>query len=167
MKKILKIFEFLLLLALLSISIFLLVKFIIKINHEKIDTSYMWNIKYNNIGVTEGSKEGKIDQKDNSFSLDVTLANPKEYYEVTFDIENKGTLTAYISNIKKEISSTDDILKCNITYLDGTEIKRGDRIPSNDKNTIKIRIEYPETKEKIYKELKLNLQLKITYKAVY
>ncbi len=167
MKKTVKIIEISVIILLLFLSCFLLFKFVNKIHHEKIDTTYMWNIKYNNIKVAEGSKEGQIEEKDNKVNLNVTLTKPEEFYEVTFDVVNSGTLTAYISKITKEITSTDDILKCRITYLDNSEIKKGDKLLSNNKETIKIRIEYPDTKAKIYKELKLNLQLRITYKAIY
>ena len=97
-----------------------LYKFVSRIHNEKVDTSYMWNIKRENIKITEGSKEGKIEDKEDGISLDVTLSKPKEYYEVTFDVVNKGTLTAFVSEITKEIVSTDDILKCQITYWDNS-----------------------------------------------
>ena len=78
---------------------------------------------------------------------------------------NKGTLKAYIADIVKEIVSTDDILKCQITYLDNSEIQKGDILPPNQTKTIKIRIEYPKTKTKIYKKLQLVLNFKLIYKA--
>ena len=167
MKKYIKVIEIIIIVLLLSLSCFLLYKFVNKIHNEKIDTTYMWNIKYENMQVTEGSKEGKLEEKDNKINLNVTLSKPKEYYEVTFDIVNSGTLTAYINKITKEITSTDDILKCHITYLDNNEIKKGDKLFPNQKTTIKIRIEYPETENKIYQELQLNLNFKINYKALY
>ena len=142
-----------------------LYKFVSRIHNEKVDTSYMWNIKRENIKITEGSKEGKLKDKEDGISLDVTLSKPKEYYEVTFDVVNKGTLTAFVSEITKEIVSTDDILKCQITYWDNSVIKKGDILSPSEKKTIKIRIEYPSTKTKIYKKLQLSLNFKIIYKA--
>ena len=65
MKKTVKIIEISVIILLLFLSCFLLFKFVNKIHHEKIDTTYMWNIKYNNIKVAEGSKEGQIEEKDN------------------------------------------------------------------------------------------------------
>ena len=167
MQKIIKVIEIVVIILLLSLCCFLLYKFVNRIHNEKIDTTYMWNIKYDNMKVTEGSKEGQLDKKDNKINLNVTLTKPKEFYEVNFDIKNKGTLTAYINKINKKITSTDDILKCEITYLNNTEIKKGDKLLPNQKNTIKIRIEYPDTKTKIYQELQLNLDFKISYKAQY
>ena len=165
MKKLFKIVGIILIIALFSGSCFLLYKTVNKIKHEKVDTTYMWNIKYQNLKVTEGSKEGEVTEKDEGISLKVTLTKPKEYYEVTFDVINKGTLTAYIDEITKEIESTDDILKCQITYLDNTELNKGDTLLPNEAKTIKIRIDYPKTETKIYKELQLSLNLKLIYKA--
>ena len=167
MQKVIKIVEYFAIIILFFITCFLLYKFVNKIHHEKIDTTYMWNIKNENITVTEGSKEGQIKEKNNRLELEVTLTKPEEYYEITFDVVNKGSLIAYVNKITKDISSTDDILKCNISYLDGREIKKDDKLLPNKKETIKIRIEYPNTQAKIYKELQLNLQFKINYKAKY
>ena len=117
--------------------------------------------------IQDGSTNGNIKESKDGIELEVTLKEPKEYYEATFEIDNYGSLDSYISKINKTITSTDDILTCNITYLDGKEIKKGDKIPSKSKKTLKIRIDYPEQKEKIYKELKLNVQFSLQFKASY
>ena len=167
MKKIIiKIIEILFIIACFITGGYYINKLTNKINKEKTDTTYIWNIYYHNIKVSEGSKEAKLEDKDGNISLELSLSKPKEFYEVVFDIDNKGTANAYISNIIKKIESTDDVLKCDITYLDGKEIKKGDKLFSKEKRTVKIRIEYPETKKKIYKELKLSLEFKIEYKAL-
>ena len=167
MKKIIiKIIELCFIIACFIIGGIFLYKTTNKIKKEKMDTTYIWNINYTNIKVTEGSKETELKEENGSFKIDLTLEKPKEFYEVTMDIENKGTADAYINNITEKVESTDDILKRQITYLDGKEIKKGDELLSGEKVTIKIRIEYPETKKKIYKKLKLSLNYKIEYKAL-
>ncbi len=167
MKKIIiKIIELLFIIACFVVCGTFLYKTTNKIKKEKLDTTYIWNIDYSNIQVKEGSKETELKEENGTFQLDITLEKPKEFYEVTMDIENKGTADAYISDIKEKVESTDDVLKRQITYLDGTEIKKGDELLSGAKATIKIRIEYPETKKKIYKKLNLILEYKIEYKAL-
>lgn len=167
MQKAMKIIQYIEIIIITLITSLLLYRFVYKIHHEKVDTTYMWNINVKNIKVTEGSKNGEIIEKDNKLELKATLNQPKEFYEVTFDIVNEGTLSAYINKIYNQVDSTDNILKYYITYLDGREINKGDVLPPEKKKTIKIRIEYPEINSKIYKELQLNLQFKIFYKAVY
>lgn len=165
MKKVIEIIGIIVIVAIFTTSCFLLYKFVNKISHEDVDTSYMWNIKYLNMKITEGSKKGKVMEKDEGINLHVTLSKPKEFYELTFDVTNKGTLKAYIADIVKEIVSTDDILKCQISYLDNSEIQKGDILLPKQTKTIKIRIEYPKTKTKIYKKLQLVLNFKLIYKA--
>ena len=167
MKKIMNIIVIILIIAIVVVACILLGKFINKIRHEKLDTSYMWNVRYQNMKILDGSNDGKTKESKDGIELEVTLKEPKEFYEATFEIENYGSLDAYISKINKNITSTDNILTCKITYLDGKEIKKGDKIKSNSKQTIKIRIDYPEQKEKIYKELKLNVQFSLQFKASY
>lgn len=167
MKKILNIIVIVLIIAIVLVACIYLGKFINKIRHEKLDTSYMWNIRYQNMKIQDGSTNGKTKESKDGIEIEVSLKEPKEYYEATFEIDNYGSLDAYISKINKKITSTDDILTCNITYLDGKEIKKGDKIKSKSKKTIKIRIDYPKQKEKIYKELKLNVQFSLQFKASY
>ena len=165
MPRIIKVIEITIIILLLFLSSFFLYQFVNKIHHEKVDTSYMWNIKYQNIKVTEGSKEGEVSEKEKGINLNVTLSQPKEFYEVTFDVVNKGTLKAYIDEITKEIDSTDDILKCQILYKDNGEIYKGDILLPGESKTIKIRIDYPKTKAKVYKELQLTLKFNLNFKV--
>ncbi len=167
MKKLKIIIEILGILIIFAGGCYLIYKFVHKIEKEKIDTSYMWNLKYQNMKVKRGSKEGKLKETKDGIELNVTLKEPKEFYEVSFEIENYGSLDAYISNIKKEVTSTDNILKSTITYFDGEEIHKGDKINSKSKKRFKLRIDYPKQKEKIYKELNLKLNFSLEFKADY
>ena len=167
MKKQLHILKGLFILTIIFIASLLSIKFFYKINNEQLDTNYLWNIKFNNIIVEEGSQEGKIDFTDNNLTLEVELSKVKEYYEFTIDIENSGTLNAKLDTINLAIDNPKNILTYQVTYLDGTTIKQGDIIESQSKKTIKVRIDYPETKEKIYDALKLSLTLNMKYIASY
>ena len=167
MKKQLHILKGLFILTIIFIASLLSIKFFYKINNEQLDTNYLWNIKFDNIVVEEGSQEGKIDFKDNNLTLEVELSSSKEYYEFTIDIENSGTLNAKLDTINLAVDNPKNILNYQVTYLDGTTIKQGDIIESQSKKTIKVRIDYPETKEKIYDALKLSLNLNMKYIASY
>lgn len=161
MNKLLLILQNVIILILITMFVLILSLFIIKIKNQKLDTSYMWNIKYSNLNVTDGSKEADLVLDDNELSLELTLENELEFYELTIDIENSGTLDAKISEINLNIENDKNIIKSSLTYDDNTEIKIGDEIKSNEKRTIKLRIEYPKQEEKIYEALTLKLSLNI------
>lgn len=161
MNRLLLILQNVIILILITMFVLILSLFIIKIKNQKLDTSYMWNIKYSNLNVTDGSKEADLVLDDNELALELTLENELEFYELTIDIENSGTLDAKISEINLNIENDKNIIKSSLTYDDNTEIKIGDEIKSNGKRTIKLRIEYPKQEEKIYDALTLKLSLNI------
>ena len=166
MKKVISILESLLIIVLLFITIILSIKFIVKIKHEQIDSTYLWNITFSNPKIKEGSQDGEIKTNDNELNFSVTLKNEEEFYEYTIDIKNEGNLDAQISEINQEIKSTKNILVAKINYDDGTEIKKGDALKSGDKKTVKVSITYPKQKEKIYDELTLELSFTLKYVPV-
>ncbi len=167
MKKALGILESLLIAQLLFVSVLIGIKFIYGIRHETIEVKYLWNISSSELRVTEGSVAGEINSNEDGISLNVKLKNEEEFYEFTYDITNNGNLDAIITDIEQEITSTNNVLIAKITYLDDTEIKRGDIIKSNETKTIKVRIEYPKQEAKIYDELSLNFSHKISFSPSY
>jgi len=167
MKKQIHILEGLLILVVILLLGLLTIKFTYHIKHEKVDTSYMWNINFSNLIVSEGSKQGKINLNNNAIDLDVVLSKEKEFYEFTIDINNKGTLDAKITKLDIKADNPDNVLKYSITYLNGVSIDKGDILPSNSNKTIKIRVEYPSQKNKIYKSLQFKLSLNIEYSSIY
>lgn len=166
MKKQIHILEGLMILIIVFISFLLLSYFIYHINHEKIDTSYMWNITFNNLQIEDGSK-GNITYTDETLNLEVTLNEFNEYSRFTIDIENNGTIDAILDDYILEVINTKEILKYNVTYANGEEIKENDYLPSNSKRTVLINIYYPELSEKIYPVLELSLSLNMHYIAKY
>ncbi len=167
MKKQLHILEGLLILTVILLLGLLVIKFIYHIKHEHVDTTYMWNINFSNLTVTEGSKTGKISLNNNTIDLDVTLNNEKEFYEFTIDINNKGTLDAEITNINLNADNPDNILKYQVTYLNDVSIDKGDILSAESSKTIKIRVEYPENNQKETKATTLKLSLYIEYSSIY
>jgi hypothetical protein len=163
MKKQLHILEGIIILIVILLAGLATIKFIYDIRHEKVDTSYMFNINFENLNVNENSKAGNISFDNNNLNLDVTLENPNDFYEFTLDINNKGTLDAKIANIDLKVDNPKEILKYRLTYLNDTNIEVGDILKSNEVKTIKIHIEYPETNTKIYDALTLKLNLLIEF----
>ncbi len=166
MKKMIHILEGFIILTIIFIGIMLFVKFIYKINHEKIDTSYLLNVKLDNLIIKEGSTSGNLSIEDNTIYLDVTLKKEQEFYEFTFAIENNGTLEIKLEDYNITIENPKNILTYKVTYLDLSEIKKEDIIKSQDKKTIKVRIDYPKQKDKVYEALNLNLSLTFKYSTI-
>lgn len=166
MKKQLHILQGLIILIIILIASLLSIKFIYKIKHEKLDTTYMWNINFTNLMVSKNSKKGDIKLEDNNINLELILEKENEFFEFTVDIENNGTLNAKLTDFNIIVENPKKILTYKITYIDKTEIKKGDILYSNDKKTILVRIDYPKQNNKIYEALKLKLSFNINYSAI-
>lgn len=166
MKKQIHILEGIIILTVILIFGLLAIKFTYNISHEKFDSSYMWNIDFSNLNVTEGSKVGNISMENNAIALNVVLEDENEFYEFTLDVENKGTLDAKISDINLNVENNSNILEYSLTYLDDRNINKYDVLKSHEKKTIKVKIYYPTQKDKIYDALNLKLSFGLNYTAV-
>lgn len=163
MKKQLHILKGLFILTLIFILSLCLVTFTYKILHENVDTTYMWNINLTNLKIKEGSKKGNISIKDNKVTLDLTLKEENDFYEFTFDIENKGSLDASLDEYKLKVDNPKNIITYKINYLNDTPIKKGDILNNDSTQTIKVRIDYPKQEKKIYEELNIKISLSLKY----
>ena len=163
MKKQIHIQKGLLILTAIFICSLLLVMFVYRITHEKVDTSYMWNIKLTNLKVKEGSEKADLSLKDNKVNLDLTLKKEKDFYEFYFDIENNGTLDAILKEMDFKVDNPKNIITYKITYLNDQQIKEGDILNNKSTQTIKVRIDYPEQEKKIYEELNIKISLSLKY----
>lgn len=167
MKKQIHILQGIIILTFIFIAFLFFVEFIYNIRHEKMDTSYMLNINLVNPRTKEESQKGDFNIDNKQLSLNVTLQNENDFYELLLDIENTGTLSAKLEKIDFKVDNEKNVLKYYLLYEDGREIKEGDIIKSNSTITIKVRIEYPKQQEKIYEALKLSLNLNLNYLAIY
>ena len=163
MKKQIHIQKGLFILTLIFICSLLLITFVYRISHEKVDTSYMWNITLTNLKIKEGSEEGKISLKDNKVDLDLTLKEENDFYEFSFDIDNNGTLDAILDEYNLSIDNPKNIITYNITYLNGNPLKKGDILNNKSTLAIKVRIDYPKQEKKIYDELNIKISLSLKY----
>lgn len=167
MKKQLHILEGLLILTFIFIAGLLTIKFISYVNHEEVDTNYMWDIHFKNLQIEEGSKNATISLEEDVLKLNVILDKEEEYYAFYLDIENSGTLDAELDTIDFLVNNKKEILTYKLSYVDGREIKKGDVLVSNTKEKIMVRIEYPKQENKIYEALALDLSLQMHYIPVY
>lgn len=100
-----------------------------------------WAIYFDNIEEKEGNVEGEVNLvNNNGISFNTNLEKPGDYYEFTVDVINSGSMDAMVD--KFILSEVDDIIKYTVTYEDGMEISKKDKLASNDVETILVRIEY-------------------------
>ena len=167
MKKQIHILEGIIILTIIFIAGLLPIKFNYTIRHEKLDTKYMWDISLTNIKIEEGSNPADITSQYNTLNLDVILKKEGDYFYLTFDIENNGSLDASLKAINYNVSNPSNLLTYSITYNDNEKINEGDILKSHTKKTVHIRAYYPPQEKKIYESLELKLSLVLNYIAIY
>lgn len=167
MKKQIHILEGLIIIIILIIALLMSIKFIYNIKHETLDTSYMWNIEFNNLKIIEGSEEGNLSLKDNQINLEANLKKEGEYISFTIDITNHGSLDAKINDINLKVDNPTNILTYSISYINKEPINIDDILLGKETKTILITIKYPKQPKKIYDPLNLKLALNISYTAIY
>lgn len=129
-----------------------------------------WDIHFENLQYAEDNVTASpVTITNNStLSFDVTLTNPGDKYEFTFDIENEGNLDALIHEI--EMPNLTDVQKkyliYSLTYDDGTEIHEGDLLKPSEVKTVRVFIQYKNLRyEESYPEndIYLSLTMAINY----
>lgn len=136
--------------------------FIISIGYAIIQTSFGFdglalltgriNIYFDNLVVSDGSVTANtpasiVGDKKLKINFDITLSDPKDYYEFEVDIVNDsnhdGRISKVIkSNIQPEL---DDYIIYTIKYIDnGKDVLYGDTILKNNKRRIKFRVEFKD-----------------------
>ena len=146
MKKQIHILEGLMILTIILIFSLLTINFIYTIRKQVFDSSYIWNINFSNLKVSEGSKEGNISLKDDCVSLQVELAEENEYYEFTLDVSNNGTLDAKVGDINLDVKNDRNILNYSLTYLDDKNIQKNDLLRSGETKTIRFITQFKKKK---------------------
>ncbi|MBP5679176.1 MAG: hypothetical protein J6X28_05090 [Bacilli bacterium] len=109
--------------------------------------SNTWNVYWDNVQVTTGSVAATTPSISNqtTVSFTVHLTEPGQFYEFKVDAKNDGTIDAMIDTITKTINNSTEVpayLKYEVTYEDGLEIEQYQYLKINEKETIKIRVEY-------------------------
>ena len=108
-----------------------------------------WNLYFENIQVTEGSVNAVseptiIGSEKAEITYTVNLNTPGEFYEFTVDIVNAGTLDAMVSEINNTQLTEEQkkYLAYDVKYIDGTEVKKNDKLEAGAVEKIKVRLEY-------------------------
>ena len=133
----------------------------LNINGTTVIKDAKWNVYWDNPVVTTGSVTTTvptIDSAKTTATYDITLNNPKDYYEFTIDAVNAGTIDAmikvngvsnkvYSDSGRTEETTLPAAIKYTVTYADGTTIAEKHLLAKKQGNTptretYKVRIEY-------------------------
>ena len=111
-----------------------------------------WDIRFANIAVTSGSVTSShtptISADGLHITYSVTLANPGDFYEFTFEVWNYGTIDAKLSAAPTVagVSSAQDVyVNYTFTHADGTAVLANETIPYDSCDQYKVRVEFDNT----------------------
>ena len=103
-----------------------------------------WNVVFRNINESNGSVEGTAEVIGSTgIIFNADLEKPGDYYEFSVDVANIGSLDAMVSNYAFEgIDNIKELVKFDVSYIDGVSINKTDRLASMEEETLLIRMEY-------------------------
>ena len=103
-----------------------------------------WNVVFRNINESNGSVEGTAEVIGSTgITFNADLEKPGDYYEFSVDVANIGSLDAMVSNYAFEgIDNIKELVKFDVSYIDGVSINKTDRLASMEEETLLIRMEY-------------------------
>lgn len=134
-------------------------------------TASTWNVHFDNIEYGQNNViANPVSIVDNTLSVAVTLTNPGDKYEFSFDIENEGSLDALIRTL--EMTDLSDLQKkyvtYSLTYVNGDKIQEGDLLKGGETKKAYVLVEYKKLRyEDEYPENDINLNLTMSINYYY
>ena len=135
--------------------------------------SNSWNVHFDteSLHVTENSAQvlAAPTFTDNATKINfgVKLDKPGNKYVFTVDVVNEGSIDGRLAYVNIEgLENTSNYLEHSITYDDDVEIKQGDALRFNGKETIKVYLEFKKDiteSDLLNNDANLNLTLDLKY----
>ena len=135
--------------------------------------SNSWNIhfKSDTFNVSENSaivlEQPTFTDNETKLNFGINLDKPGNKYEFTVDIKNDGSIDGKLTNVTIEgLENTSNYLDYSITYDDGIAIQQGDALRHNQKETIKVSLEFRKditANDLLNNDVFLNLTLDLKY----
>ena len=113
-------------------------------------SSNKWIIYFDNVVENETSiqaiKTATIEEDKTKMNFDIELTEPGEYYEFNVDVVNDGTIDAMIDQVIKDgmLPSHEEYLTFDVTYDDGTPLKRCDALNAESKRNLLVKVTFKE-----------------------
>ena len=142
----------------------------LKINGKTGVKSGKWIIYFDKVRNESGvvSTNTEITHNRTQVDFNIQLNEPGDYYEFDVDTVNDGTIDAMIEST--EFGAIDpslkDIITFDVTYKDGTKIKKCDILPKESRKVITVKVYYKldiSEEQIIDEEQGLNLTFTINY----
>ena len=132
--------------------------------------SNKWIIYFDRIQNESGvvSTETKITEDKQEVDFNITLNKPGDYYEFDVDTVNDGTIDAMIDSVEfgELDDSVEELVSFDVTYKDGTEIKKCDLLEKESRKTITVKVKFDDDikeEDLIKNDTSLNLTFTINY----
>ena len=112
-----------------------------------------WDVNFANVSVASGSVTATTAPTApasgaTSMTYVVNLDKPGDYYEFSFDVENKGSVDAKLNALPKltGVSTAQDVYtNYTIKHTDNSEIKVNELITAGNKTNFTVRVEFDKT----------------------
>lgn len=113
-------------------------------------TNATWDVHFANVTVKSGSVTADVAPTapasgTTSMTYTVNLVKPGDYYEFSFDVENKGSVDAKLSALPAlaGVSTAQDVYtNYTIVHTNGTPIAVDELIPAGGKTNFTVRVEF-------------------------
>lgn len=142
----------------------------LKINGSSGIKSGSWVIYFDKVANESGvvSTETNITNNKQQVNFNISLNQPGDYYEFDVDTVNDGTIDAMIDSVEfgNIDSNLKNVIDFEVTYKDGTRIKKCDILPKESRKTITVKVLYKDDIDESQiteEEQSLNLTFTINY----
>ena len=119
----------------------------LNINGNTDINSNKWEIYFDNVVENNDSiqaiKTATIENDKTKVNFDIRLEEPGQYYEFNVDVVNKGTIDAMVDQVIKDGFTEDQkYLNFDVTYDDGTALKKCDELKAGATKNLIVKVTY-------------------------
>lgn len=145
---------------------FLSVRFITsdKIKGVRENKESNWSIVFENLEVNKKSTKTTSEPyvfNDTNIKFYVNFDKAGDFYEFTFNIYNNGNVDAVLDKdpeIGKLTKEVDEIINYSVKYVDGNDIRAGDKLKAGSRKKAIVRVEFDKNYKKAITE-KMDIEL--------
>ena len=120
-----------------------------KVNGTTNISGARWNLYLDHISIKNGSVTASAGPtiNGNNLEYEITLTKPGDFFEFTFNVNNRGTINAMIGSISSKLNNVDlttppAYLDYIVEYYDGETIEELQALNVGETDTIRIRVAY-------------------------
>lgn len=113
------------------------------------------NVRVLNNYTADRSSRPTIDSTQTKITFSLKLTTPGQFYEISTDVVNSGTIDAMLSTISNNLTTSQKkYLEYSVKYIDGASMNRKDYLKKGTKQRIKIKIYFKKIlRHQIFRQL--------------